>query len=191
MLDINKLFSVMAVAVVMSLGTNAVRADGPVADLKLYRLYKGVGNDADRLYTTDSNEAIASGYRNEGFVGKCFSTKVSGTSPLYRLHSSQISDHLYTTNEVEKDAALRQHGYTNEGVTCYVYTDQKSGTCPLFRLFAGPPKTNHFYTLSPSERGRAISGTADVTGPGGGGYAYRDEGIAAFVVPELKETCPG
>ncbi len=100
-------------------------------------------------------------------------------------------DHFYRTDALERDNALRKLGYRDEGIACHVHTNQRPGACPPYRLFAGARRTNHFYTLSRSERDAAAAGLADTGGPGGGGHTYANEGIAAYPIPHNTATCPG
>ena len=168
----------------------AIAADVP--DRVLYRYMNQSSKDIDRLYTTDYNEGQRSGYSAEGAVGKCFSTQVIGTLPLYRLYSLAATDHLYTTDPNERDSAQRI-GYVLEGVVCYVYTDNTINpkACKLYRLWAGHPRSNHFYTTSLKERDGAIAGTADTGGaPAGGGYVYKYEGVAGYLLPYNDDSCP-
>jgi len=177
-----------ACAWLSALALLATAPSGPAsaqeADAALYSLLRRNGDDADRLYTTHPQEGDGGGYTQEGIVGKCFSQPVSGSSPLYRLYSPSASDHLYTTNDAEKDTSTKYNGYKLEGITCHVYTEQKPGTCPLFRLFGWSPRSSHIYTLDKSEVDRAVAGTSDP------GQTYFLEGVAAFLAPHGTETCP-
>lgn len=66
-----------------------------------------------------------------------------------------------------------------------MYTRQvSSAVCPLYRLWIEGSQTDHFYTLSRRERDSAIDGVAAP------GYAYRNEGIAGYLYPYNRETCP-
>lgn len=169
------------------------------ADKLLHRLYVEVSRgkdfvngrrlDFDHYYTTDQskvNNAIGLGYKYYGVEGKCFSTKQNeDTAPLYELYNERILDHFYTTNPVEKDLAIKNSGYFDAGIPCYVYTRQVSkAVCPLYRLWIGRTQSNHFYTLSRSEKDAAVAGTA------ARGYAYTYEGIAGYLYPYNRNTCP-
>ena len=44
--------------------------------------------------------------------------------PLYRLWSSAIGDHFYTTSANERNSVTQKYGYVDEGVACYVYTQK-------------------------------------------------------------------
>lgn len=134
----------------------------------------------DRVYTSKPEMEKISGYHYDGIAWSCFSQAVAGTAPLYREHSELKSDHLYTTDAVEKERAQETSGYLPEGVLCNVFTRQVPGTCPIYRLFlqaAGENNWDHFYTLNPSERDAALSGSGDP------GYKYASEGIAGYAVP--------
>jgi hypothetical protein len=167
----------------------------PKADVTVYRFENIVTTDSrkvlwlfpigsvrriDRLYTADSDEGQRAGYHYGGIAWSCFSQPMPGTSPLYREHSEITSDHLYTTDAAEKERAQQTSGYVPEGVLCHVFTTQVPGTCPIYRLLLPAASENnmaHFYTLTPSERDGALSGTADR------GYKYVSEGIVGYAVP--------
>jgi hypothetical protein len=92
------------------------------------------------------------------------------TTPLYRLYNGSTGDHLYTTSQSERDAAVRG-GYVAEGIAAYVSATMQSGLVPLYRLYnAG--NGDHLYTTSASERDTAVASSG-----------YVSEGIAAYVAP--------
>ncbi len=142
----------------------------------LYRLYIS----GDHFYTTNLEEAFNAtrlGYVFEGNVGECELTATLGTTPLYRLYSSNSEggDHFYTTSSQERDLAIAAHGYRSEGIACWARPSQAQGTCPLYRTYHNGVQ-DHFYTLSWKE----------VLSAAGMGYAH--EGVAAYM--GVSGSCP-
>jgi hypothetical protein len=148
----------------------------------LFKMLLQLNGRLDHFYTTDWNEAMAAqaaGYLQYGPIGKCFTTQVRGSVPLYRLYADPIVDHFYTIDDNEANQAAR-YGYVREGVACYVFPSNAAGTCPFYRyLFdgKGSPQTDHFYTESAREGALAVQS------------GYRYEGIAAFLSP-YGDSCP-
>jgi hypothetical protein len=117
--------------------------------------------------------AVASnGYVKETNAARVFATQALGSLPLYRLWSSTVGDHFYTTSAEEAETALVSDGYSYEGVAGYVYGDDScAGTVPLYRAYSASVG-DHFYTTSAVEFNSAI-----------GVSGYTSEGVAAFVLP--------
>ena len=147
-------------------------------------LFKMLLQDSQRLdhfYTTDWNEVMAAqaaGYLDYGPVGRCFSSQIAGTIPLYRLYSNVAVDHFYTTSEAEAESAAAS-GYAHEGIACFVFPENAPGTCPFYRYYdpGSGGHADHFYTESGREGALATQ------------YGYRYEGIAAFLSP-YGDSCP-
>lgn len=75
------------------------------------------------------------------------------TEPLYRYWQREVSDHFYTTNELEIGTTTPgevKNGYKSEGIAGYCYITEVPGTLPLYRYWSS--KTHdHFYTINPNE----------------------------------------
>ena len=98
----------------------------------------------------------------------------SNTEPLYRYWQIGVSDHFYTTNELEigtTTAGEVKKKYQSEGIAGYCYTTEVPGTLPLYRYWSS--KTHdHFYTTNPNE--------VDMTNLQTYGYIF--EGIQCYVL---------
>jgi Repeat of unknown function (DUF5648) len=158
-------------------------------DVAIFRLFAQNGEDGDALYTTSSQEMQTSGYKVEGLAGKCFSSQVAGTIPLFRMYNQQETDHFYTTS-VKQSEAAKTAGFRGEGVLCYVYAEQVAGSCPLYRLYSGTPATNHLYTLSRAEVEAAILKGPAAKVAGDRKVNYSEEGIEGYIFPYNSATCP-
>ncbi|EJD46232.1 hypothetical protein AURDEDRAFT_34421, partial [Auricularia subglabra TFB-10046 SS5] len=94
--------------------------------------------------------------------------------PFYRLFNGDVQDHFYTTDEAERANAITRLGFKDEGLTGWVHSTPVCASTPLYRLYYEGPTNrpllrDHFYTVNPAERERAVKN----------GYTY--EGIAAYV----------
>ncbi len=80
----------------------------------------------DHFYTTDEaqrNNAINNlGFNDEGIAGYIYpSTSQLCTSvPFYRMYQPTTHDHFYTTNEAERDNAIKNGGYQEEHIAGYI-----------------------------------------------------------------------
>ncbi|KAH9918926.1 uncharacterized protein BXZ73DRAFT_52705, partial [Epithele typhae] len=95
--------------------------------------------------------------------------------PFYRAWSAGATDHFYTTNLQEYNAATSGGGYAAEGVAAQVFppsgTAPGVGAVPFYRLYS-PSGTDHFYTTNEAEANNAA---------GNLGYTY--EGVSSFIYP--------
>ncbi|KAJ4482023.1 hypothetical protein J3R30DRAFT_3455929 [Lentinula aciculospora] len=94
--------------------------------------------------------------------------------PLLRAYSSNVTDHFFTTNSTEMNAAaIAQDAYTFEGDAVFLWSTQETSTVPLYRLYS-ETATDHFYTIDVNETNEALSL----------GYAFdTDSHIAGYVYP--------
>lgn len=89
----------------------------------------------------------------------------SGFQPLYRHWNAFITDHYYSLDAITNGG----FGYDYEGTEGSAARTEIAGTVPLYRLWLDG--RDHFYTTSSSERAFATA------------VGYRDEGVAAYVLP--------
>ena len=140
--------------------------------INVTRLYNGF----DHYYATTTDEikrAIGFGYWVEKDTAfHVFSQGYTGTVPFYRFYLAN-GDHFYTTDEGEKNFVINVLGGIFEGSIGNVFNISRNGTTALYRLY----KEEHFYTIDPKERDRAISL-----------FGYKDEGIACYV-PAATRRC--
>ena len=128
----------------------------------LYRYYHpGV---KDHLYTTNAKEIGTTkpgargrhGFIFEAIMGRVYTTRVPGTTPLYRYYSPRVKDHFYTTNAKEIGTTTPgkrgRHGYVSEGITGYIFTKAGKGRVPLYRYYH-PGVKDHLYTNHVKEIG--------------------------------------
>ncbi|OSX67059.1 hypothetical protein POSPLADRAFT_1051214 [Postia placenta MAD-698-R-SB12] len=101
----------------------------------------------------------------------------SNATLFLRAYSVNGTDHFYTTDHVEMEAAVSSEGYTSQGNAGWVFTTQVGATIPLYRLF-NSAITDHFYTTNETERDSAISQD---------GYVFEE--IAAYVY--ATQVCNG
>ena len=116
----------------------AVRMDfacAPPADARpLYRLYKS-RPETDHVYTTSAEEVAAleaSGYGFDRVEGYLFTSRVEGSTALYRLRkdnraSGQTVEHRYTLSASAR-ASLRAKGWVDEGVAGYAFASYVNPT---------------------------------------------------------------
>lgn len=146
-------------------------------------LYRYVGphghfytTSADEIGTTTPKAVGKHGLVSEGVICEIFSTKITGTVPLYR-YASAISNHFYTTNWKETGAETQGAvvgQWANEGIMGYVYSTKQPGTCALYR-YVQVGTGRHFYTVYSCEIG--------VTTPGAvGRHNFKSEGIQCYVL---------
>ncbi len=126
----------------------------------VHRSYSSAATD--HLHSTSATEAACCGYAIERLNDFYLSTTtVPGTTPLYRCYGSSAGDHMVTTSSTCEGAP----GWVFEGSLGSIATSATCGAVPLYRLGSG---TDHFVTLSESERDGAAAG----------GYVY--EGITGY-----------
>jgi len=65
---------------------------------------------------------------------------------LRRWYNPSTSDHFYSITNYSNLS-----GFSSEGITGYLEKTQVAGTAPFQRFYAGPPRTDHFYTTSSQE----------------------------------------
>lgn len=130
----------------------------------LYKLYHVYTVDEEERAARTSTDTALGGWTLGGKVGKCYSSEVAGTTPLYRLtNGSDSSDRFYTRDPAEANVA-RAAGWQWEGipwqgmgVACWVFASQVAGTTPLYRLQLNAPFVYHFYTIDKALRDRLIA----------------------------------
>jgi hypothetical protein len=85
----------------------------------------------------------------------CLRGDPSGATAFYRLRSSRIPFHFFTTSLAERDNAIANLNFVSEGIACFVLPAQIPGTVPLHRLVHA--NGDHFFTTSDAERDNAIA----------------------------------
>jgi hypothetical protein len=103
---------------------------------------------------------------------------ITGRVPMYELYSAASTDHFYTINPAERDAAI-SGGFVLKGTPFYVESARVAGTLAVQRFYKGLPQTEHFYTADPPEAA-AVTAQGWVR-EGVEGYVY--EGQATGTVP--------
>ncbi len=142
----------------------------------LHHFYENKGNFY-HFYTADQDEAASlkknKGWKYVGITGYILAKKTDDTVPLFRLVKAQFggTNHFYTTNMQEANAAAVNHGWTAEGIAGYVAIKKIAGTTPLYRLYLpctgtvsedlstkGPCTGGdvHYYTTSTTEKAAAM-----------------------------------
>jgi Repeat of unknown function (DUF5648)/Fibronectin type III domain len=147
-------------------GSNPPPGGGNSAAGAKVPLYRGVNQQGAHIYTVSANDVSQGGFRSEGTAGNLMSSQGSGTTPLFRLSSTQ-GDSFLTTDGSERARVIAQ-GYQDQGVAGYIATSQQPGTQPLFRLY-NPGANQHFFTTSDSERQQAAQS------------GMKDEGVIGYV----------
>ncbi len=125
--------------------------------MHLYRFWDTTPGANQHFYTSDKSEkAVANQnplYIYEGIQGYVYSTNENGRIPLYRLHNNTNGNHIYTTDETEKNN-LVSTGWTYEKTEGYVYSPtepQPPGTVPLYHFYH-TAQSDNFYTTSEAEK---------------------------------------
>ncbi len=131
--------------------------------------------DDDLLTTSvqEMNNARYYGWKYLGIIFYVAPVQIPGSLPLYRLYSAAGTEHLYTADEVEKNAATAK-GYVSEGILGYVIPQNSNlpGTVELHRFF---------YALSTVYGSRCHFHTTDPAGPTGTNQAWNYEGVICRV----------
>ncbi|KAF7313102.1 hypothetical protein MKEN_00996100 [Mycena kentingensis (nom. inval.)] len=177
-----RVFSVACGALALSVRQAAACAGSSQAK-PVYRAFQASGFN-DHLYTADWNEYNAvvnenRTYAAEGIKFLAFTEQVEGSVRLHRLWSGDASDHFYTTDSAEAEAALK-HGFVLEDdaahTPLYIYPSAQCGSVPLYRSFV-PEPADHLYTISAAERDGAAS------------MGWKYEFVAGYVfAPDAKST---
>ena len=138
------------------------------------RYYKAA--EGKHLYTTEPEKELLSDYVKDSddanFNLFKDSNLVEGAADIYRLYlpGANREDHLYTTSQEERDAAIAG-GYQYEGITGEAFTTERENTQAVQRFISQQGK--HFYTADQEEIPRLA------------GLGYRPEGVA-FYAPTKK-----
>ncbi|KAJ7500984.1 hypothetical protein B0H11DRAFT_1993254 [Mycena galericulata] len=126
-------YFITAVIGVWAAGVRADCAADVSQIVPLYRDWDGV--ISDHFYTVLTTPRTRNGYTAEGVRLSVFPTQVSGAVQFIRLYSSAATDHFYTTNATEAQAAASRQ--------------------------LSPAGLDHFYTINATERdGAETSGWA-------------------------------
>ena len=112
----------------------------------------------------ERDDMIRSGYRYEGVAWRA--NKTTTSLPVYRLYSTPMQKHLYTTDANEKNVLGASSSWTYEGIAWY--SDPNAAKAPVYRLYS-PSTMKHFLTADAYERSELIR-----TG------IFRDEGVAWY-----------
>jgi len=101
------------------------------------------------------------------------SREPQGSVRVWSAMSTDLVDHVYSTNESEVKYLCQYYGFSIEGkkgtTTGYIHTSKQPHTIPLFRLYA-IGLTDHFLTNSTEERDYVIKR-----------LGYHLEGILGYV----------
>ena len=68
--------------------------------------------------------------------------------PLYRFFNIRTGDHMYTVNEAERKALIKNSLWRAEGIACYV---PKKSSKPVYRLY-NRNTGDHMFTTNANER---------------------------------------
>ena len=126
------------------------------AAVPLYHFYE-LQKDYFHFYTANQDEAAAlkkqKGWKYVGITGYVLAKQKPGTVPLFRMVKSEFggTNHFYTTNLDEANAAINNGGWTAEGIVGYVAPTQFPGTVPLYRLYLGCQTPNDGKFRGPCE----------------------------------------
>ncbi len=132
----------------------------------LVPLHRGVERNGAHMYSTNPDDFAGGGYRSEGATGSLMGSQERGTTPLYRMVSSD-GDTFLTSNAEQRDGAISQ-GYRDMGIVGYIATSQLPGTTPFFRLY-NPSSHQHLFTTSEQEQNEALH------------HGWNDESIAGYI----------
>ncbi|MCC0175687.1 hypothetical protein I4641_01675 [Waterburya agarophytonicola K14] len=104
---------------------------------------------------------------------------LTGISPVYRFFNTSTGVHLYTINEVERDAIQENlPNYNFEGIAYYAYESEVEGTTAVYRFYNATIDA-HFYTPSAVERDAVLDGLPDYELEGESGISFYVEPIPA------------
>lgn len=137
----------------------------PAGKTLVYRFY--IPQSFSHFWTQDLYERdrmIRAGYKYEG-VASNGSTNTAD-KPVYRLYSSGLTKHLYTTDLNEKNVLSNNGIWVYEGISQYVSLTNTDK--PVYRLYAESIKT-HLLTTDQNERNVLLNNGI-----------WRDEGVAWY-----------
>lgn len=137
----------------------------PAGKTLVYRFY--IPQSFSHFWTQDLSERdrmIRSGYKYEGVAFN--GSANTADKPVYRLYSSGLTKHLYTTDLNEKNVLSTTGVWVYEGISQYVSTTATDR--PVYRLYAASIKT-HLLTTNANERSVLLA-SGD----------WRDEGVAWY-----------
>jgi hypothetical protein len=118
----------------------------PQGQSNVYRFGGMPGNT--HFWTQDIYERdrmIGEGYSYEGVSWRV--TQTQNNSPVYRLYSPVIKQHLYTMDSNEVGVLTASGNWQNEGIAWYGSTTG----APVFRLYS-PSTHEHLYTADSNEK---------------------------------------
>ena len=96
---------------------------------------------------------------------------LTGVEPVYRFLNNNTGVHVYTIDEIERDAILELPNFTDEGIAYYGYETEQEGTTPLYRFY-NPEVDAHFYTPQVAERDFVSESLTNYQPEGENGIAY-------------------
>ena len=137
----------------------------PPGQMNVYRFGSMPGNT--HFWTTDiyeRDDMVRVGYRYEGVAWR--SSQNPTSAPVYRLYSSSLKRHLYTTDQNEKNVLSAGSLWAYEGIGWY--SNPSSSGAPVYRLYS-PRTLHHFFTTDSFERSELVR-----TG------VFKDEGIGWY-----------
>lgn len=112
--------------------------------IPLYRLFNA--RSGNHFYSASDSErdlAVQAGYKYEGICCYVFappppSARPTASIPLYRLFDPRSGKHFYTTEDSERQTAIRG-GLRSEDICCYVANSAGMyADTPFYRLYSPP-----------------------------------------------------
>jgi hypothetical protein len=163
----------------LSCGTKTVNIEN-IATLSLYIYTPYTPNAASLANYPGSAPCGAYGNRNffmyfkEWFGSPNYrpptcDVRSTGTTCVWLLFDPNQRYEFLTTNDTERDTAVRSSKYSYDSIAFYAFTSQRPGTVPVYRIKL---PNRHFYTSSESEKNSILTDQNNVY-----------EGVAFYVYP--------
>lgn len=121
----------------------------PISGQKVVYRFSGMPNNG-HFWTTDLRERdsmIRAGYKYERVAWNA--SAGSTTKPVYRLYSTTLKAHLYTTDTNERSILKKSSDWKDEGIAWY--SNPAISGSPVYRLY-NKSNTRHLFTTDANER---------------------------------------
>jgi hypothetical protein len=102
---------------------------------------------------------------------------------LYRTRNVALTDNFYTTDPALRDGSISCCGYQNVGPMAYVFKSDLptiNGLLEFSKFYKGVPSTDHFYTISASEKSFVLAQGFIYEGGEGALFSSNQDGLAAI-----------
>lgn len=142
-------------------------------------------NERNHIYLNWGHE-----WKYEGVRFNVYSSKVPGTTEVYRFYSPRLQSHFYTTDANEKDRVIETQSniWTYEKIAFYVYpTGANIDGSQLAERFWSDKFLRHFYSADAAEISTVKANWPTIWSPEGARFRVLP-GTAEAPLPELPKV---